>query len=102
MRLKHRRIILLIQLLIVGVLVFVVSGIIGLTAFILGEISISGLLSYFEGLLTGESLIIGGTFLKMRWKKIIDDFWDWIEGNDDSPPEVSTKRISELKKLLRK
>jgi hypothetical protein len=101
MRTRHKRILLLLQLAIVGVLVFAISGIIGFSAYLLGQVSVEELITYFEGLLTGESLVIGGTFLKISWKKIVDDFWDWIEGNDE-PELVSKQKIAELKKMLRR
>lgn len=99
MRTRHKHILILAQLVILGVIVFGISGTLGLVAMILGEISIPELLAYFEGLLTGESLVIGGTFLKMNWKKIVDDFWDWIEGKDEP---ILNQKIDELRRLLRK
>ena len=92
----------LIQFLILGVIVFSISGALGLVALILGEISIAELLAYFEGIITGESLILGGTFLRLNWKKIVEDFWDWIEGNDGDSEVVSEAKIEELKKLIRR
>ena len=100
MRTKHKRIILLIQLIILGVVVFVISGILGMIALVLGAVSAEEVITYFEGLISGESLLIGTTFLKMNWKRIIEDFWDWMEGNDEDD-KVST-RLGEYKKLLRK
>lgn len=99
MRTRNKHILILAQLVILGVIVFAISGTFGLVAMILGEISIPELLAYFEGLLTGESLVIGGTFLKMNWKKIVDDFWDWIEGKDE---HILNQKIDELRRLLRK
>lgn len=97
MRKKHRIALLTLQLCIVATVILLISGVVGAVAYLLGQLSMEELITYFESVTIGDSLfVVGGVWLKRNWEKIME----LIEGKDE--PIINQKKIDELRKLLRK
>ena len=100
MRPAHKKILKLVQVLVVSVILVAVSGVVAALAYILGTITIDEFVEYFIGMFVGTSMLVaGGKWLKKEWERLMDR----IEGNDDNGDVVfSEAKLKQLKSLLRK
>jgi arginine exporter protein ArgO len=94
---KRKIVLLTLQICVVATVILIVSGLVGMLAYLIGAISWEELVTYFEGVTIGDSIFVfGGTWLKRNWEKLMEI----IEGTEE--PIINQKKIDELRKLLRK
>ena len=101
MKQAHKKLLKLIQIVVVTAVIVTVSGTIAGLGVLFGALTIDEYADYVIGLMVGSSLVVvGGRWLKKEW----DILMDKIEGNDDKPSDLISRqdKIEELKRLLRK